>query len=54
MQLLGRGFAWLDTGNPDALMEAANYIATIQKDRDCTCLVSKRSPINEDLLIESS
>ena len=31
MQLLGRGFAWLDTGNPDALMEAANYIATIQK-----------------------
>jgi len=24
-------FAWLDTGNPDALMEAANYIATIQK-----------------------
>lgn len=31
MQLLGHGFAWLDTGNPDALMEAANYIATIQK-----------------------
>lgn len=31
VQLLGRGFAWLDTGNPDALMEAANYIATIQK-----------------------
>ena len=31
VQLLGRGFAWLDTGNPDALMEAANFIATIQK-----------------------
>lgn len=31
VQLLGRGFAWLDTGNPDALIEAANYIATIQK-----------------------
>ncbi len=31
VQLLGRGFAWLDTGNPDAMMEAANYIATIQK-----------------------
>ena len=28
---LGRGFAWLDTGNPDALMDAANFIATIQK-----------------------
>ncbi|MCQ4701355.1 hypothetical protein NE704_10145 [[Ruminococcus] gnavus] len=31
VQLLGREFAWLDTGNPDALMEAANYIAIIQK-----------------------
>ena len=31
VQLLGRGFAWLDTGNPDALMEASNFIATIQK-----------------------
>ena len=31
VQLLGRGFAWLDTGNPDALMEAAHFIATIQK-----------------------
>lgn len=31
VQLLGRGFAWLDTGNPDALMDAANFIATIQK-----------------------
>lgn len=31
VQPLGRGFAWLDTGNPDALMEAANFIATIQK-----------------------
>lgn len=31
VQPLGRGFAWLDTGNPDALMEATNFIATIQK-----------------------
>lgn len=31
VQPLGRGFAWLDTGNPDALIEAANFIATIQK-----------------------
>lgn len=31
VQPLGRGFAWLDTGNPDALMDAANFIATIQK-----------------------
>ncbi len=27
---LGRGVAWLDTGTPDSLLEAANYIATLQ------------------------
>lgn len=31
VQPLGRGFTWLDTGNPDALNEAANFVATIQK-----------------------
>lgn len=31
VQLLDRKFAWFDTGNSDALLEAANYIATIQK-----------------------
>lgn len=31
VQLFGRGFAWLDTGNPDALLDASNFIATIQK-----------------------
>jgi glucose-1-phosphate thymidylyltransferase len=28
---LGRGFAWLDTGTNDSLMEASEFIATIQK-----------------------
>ncbi len=31
VQLFGRGFAWLDTGNCDSLLEASNFIATIQK-----------------------
>ncbi|MBQ9694675.1 MAG: glucose-1-phosphate thymidylyltransferase RfbA [Kiritimatiellae bacterium] len=30
IQLLGRGFAWLDTGTHDALQDAANYVKTIQ------------------------
>ncbi len=30
-RMLGRGVAWLDTGTPDSLLEAANYIATVQK-----------------------
>lgn len=30
VQTLGRGFAWLDTGTPDAMLEAANFIKAIQ------------------------
>ncbi len=30
-RVLERGFAWLDTGTPDALLDAANYIATIER-----------------------
>ncbi len=31
VETLGRGMAWLDTGNHDSLLEAANYVASIQK-----------------------
>jgi len=31
VQLLGRGYAWLDTGTHDSLLEAANFIEAIQK-----------------------
>ena len=31
VSLLGRGTAWLDTGTYDGLLEASNFIATIQK-----------------------
>lgn len=30
VELFGRGFAWLDTGSPDSLLDAGNFIATIQ------------------------
>lgn len=30
LEQLGRGFAWLDTGSPEAMLEAANFIATIE------------------------
>jgi len=30
LERLGRGYAWLDTGTPDALLQAANFIQTIQ------------------------
>jgi len=31
MKLMGRGFAWLDTGTQDSLLEASNFIQTIEK-----------------------
>lgn len=30
MQLMGRGMAWLDTGTHDSLLEASNFISTIE------------------------
>jgi len=31
VEVLGRGTAWLDTGTPDALLQAANYVAAVER-----------------------
>jgi glucose-1-phosphate thymidylyltransferase len=31
VERMGRGFAWLDTGTPDSLLEAGNFIATLER-----------------------
>lgn len=34
VQLLGRGFAWLDTGTVESLMDAAVFVQTVQNRQD--------------------
>lgn len=34
VELLGRGFAWLDTGTMDSLIDAADFVKTIQNQQD--------------------
>jgi glucose-1-phosphate thymidylyltransferase len=31
VERMGRGYAWLDTGTPDSLLEAAEYVRTLEK-----------------------
>ena len=35
VQIFGRGIAWLDTGTHDSLLEAGEYIKTLQKRQNC-------------------
>ena len=36
VKLLGRGFAWLDTGTMDSLVDAANFVQTVEKRQGIT------------------
>jgi glucose-1-phosphate thymidylyltransferase len=31
VELMGRGYAWLDTGTPDSLLDAASFVSTLEK-----------------------
>ena len=57
VETLGRGFAWLDTGNPDALLDAAEFVAAVQKRQGLyvSCIEEiayKRGFITKEQLIE--
>ncbi|WP_461631589.1 glucose-1-phosphate thymidylyltransferase RfbA [Labilibaculum euxinus] len=57
LQVLGRGIAWLDTGTHDSMLQASNYIATIEQRQGLkvACLeeIAYRSGfINKEQLIE--
>ena len=57
VETLGRGFAWLDTGNHDALLDAADFVAAFQKRQGLyiSCIEEiayKRGFIDKEKLIE--
>ncbi len=57
VETLGRGFAWLDTGNHDALLEAADFVAAFQKRQGLyiSCIEEiayKRGFIDKDQLVK--
>ena len=59
VQLLGRGFAWLDTGTMDSLVEAADFVQTITKRQGITIsapeeIAFKNSWIGRERLMESA
>lgn len=57
VETLGRGFAWLDTGNYDSLLEAADFVAVFQKRQGLyiSCIEEiayKRGFINKEQLLK--
>ena len=59
VELLGRGYAWLDTGTMDSLIEAANYVQLISKRQNVVISAPeeigfKYGWINKEQLLESA
>lgn len=59
VQLLGRGFAWLDTGTMDSLVEAADFVQMIGKRQGITIsapeeIAYRNNWIDKELLMESA
>ena len=57
VETLGRGFAWLDTGNHDSLLDAADFVAAFQKRQGLyiSCIEEiayRKGFINKEQLLE--
>ncbi len=59
VQLLGRGFAWLDTGTMDSLVDAADFVRMVEKRQGVKIsapeeIAYKHGWISKELLLESA
>ena len=59
VQLLGRGFAWLDTGTMDSLVDAADFVRMVEKRQGIKIsapeeIAYKNGWITKDKLMESA
>ena len=53
VEKLGRGFAWLDTGTHESLLEAAQFVETIEKRQEYKVACLEDSALNNRWLSES-
>lgn len=59
VQILGRGFAWLDTGSPEAMLQAAQFVAAVEQRQGLmiACpeeIAYRQGWIGQSLLLESA
>ncbi|MDB4947328.1 MAG: glucose-phosphate thymidylyltransferase [Labilithrix sp.] len=53
VRLLGRGIAWLDTGTPQSMLEAGNYIATVERQQSLKVACLEEVAFNKGFINET-